>query len=84
MLVKKISLVPVLSDDKKYTGFLKKSMVLFIFQEDLFHYLNEPIKKFLILLEEKNYSSKSFKENLFFTPDNNLFDIFKKFIYTKG
>lgn len=35
-------------------------------------------------LDEKNYSSKSFKENLFFTPENNLFDIFRKFIYTKG
>ena len=59
-------------------------MVLFIFQEDLFEYLNKPIKEFLELLVQKNYSSKSFKENLFFTPDNNLFDIFRKFIYTKG
>lgn len=77
-----ISFIPIIDKDNKYKGFLKKSMFFWIFYKKLYHFLEKPTIDFYEHLIKENMILNSYKENLFFSPDNNLFDVFRKFIYT--
>lgn len=85
-LIKKneISFMPVLGENKRYRGFINKQVIFFIFKNKLFNFLNKDIKQFLDFVEEKEYFSEGFLGNLFFTMEDSLLDIFRKFVYTRG
>lgn len=79
-----ITMVPIVSTAKKYKGFLIKSFFFLLMQKKLYHLLDQPVIQFYEYLISENLILKSYQENLFFSPDNTLFEIFRKFIYTHG
>lgn len=81
---KNISFIPIVCEKNIYKGFIKKSSLFWIFKAKLYNYLNKPILDYYNYLKDKNLITQSYEKNLFFTANDNLFEVFRKFIYTSG
>ena len=76
-----ISLLPVIDSDNMYKGFINKSMIFLIFKHELYSYLNQPIREFLLYIKDNHIFSEVFLESLRFTPDDSFVRILKKFVF---
>ncbi len=84
MSLKNISFMPIINRSGKFLGFLKKRLIMGAFKHKQYQLLIEPVSKYLDFLKEKSVIEQNFLENIFFTPDNNIYDVLSKFIYTRG
>lgn len=80
----KISFLPVVNSENKYSGFLNRLHISWFLEKKLFSFLSKSIKEFLDFLNANNLKKEIVNQNIFFTMNTCIRDVLEQLLYTSG